>query len=238
MNRTPAINLPPAVLWLAVAFIAVHAARQFLSQDTDDWILFAFAFLPARYGEIASQLPGGEWARLWTPVTYAFLHGDWVHLLVNIIWMASFGGPLARRFGSPRFLLLALVAAIAAVALQYVLNRVDTALVIGASGAVSGMMAATARFAFSPGGPLAGGGPAAYAVPAEPITAVIRNGRAVAFILVWFVINVVFGLAGSYAPGVSGQIAWEAHIGGFFAGLLVFPLLDPVGRHPDERLAS
>jgi len=238
MNRAPAVNLPPAVLWLAVAFTAVHAARQLLSPETDDWVLLAFAFLPARYGEVASQLPGGVWARLWTPVTYAFLHGDWVHLFVNIVWMASFGGPLARRFGSWRFLVLALVSAVAGVALHYALQRNDTALVIGASGAVSGMMAATARFAFAPGGPLAGGGPQAFHVPAGPILDVIRNGRAVAFILIWFVLNIAFGLAGSLVPGVSGPIAWEAHIGGFLAGLLVFPLLDPVGRNLDETLAS
>jgi membrane associated rhomboid family serine protease len=238
MNRAPAVNVPPAVLWLAAAFVAIHVTRQFLSQGTDEWVLLTFAFLPARYSAIGAQLPGGDWARLWTPLTYAFLHGDYVHLSVNIIWMASFGGPLARRFGSLRFLLLALVAAVAGVALHFMLHRTDIALVIGASGAVSGMMAATARFAFSPGGPLAGGGPSSFGVRADPLAAVIRNGRAVAFILVWFVINLVFGLAGSYLPGVSGPIAWEAHVGGFLAGLLCFPLLDPVGRHPDEKLAS
>ena len=119
------------------------------------------------------------------------------------------------------------------------LHPSEQELVIGASGAVSGMMAATARFAFSPGGPLGGGRTAAaFQVPAEPLLVVLRNGRAVAFILVWFVVNLVFGLGGSLVPGASGPIAWEAHIGGFLAGLLCFPLLDPVGRHPDERLAS
>jgi membrane associated rhomboid family serine protease len=112
--------------------------------------------------------------------------------------------------------------------------------VIGASGAVSGMMAAVARFAFSPGGPLAGGRSVAnYQVPAEPFLAMLRNGRAVTFILVWFAINLLFGFVGGLVPGVSGPIAWEAHIGGFIVGLLLFPLLDPKTRPlPDDGLAS
>ena len=82
-----------------------------MGESTDEWILLAFAFIPARYGDVGAVIPGGEAARVWSPVTYAFLHADWVHLLVNMIWMASFGGPLARRFGAARFLLLSLVSA-------------------------------------------------------------------------------------------------------------------------------
>jgi membrane associated rhomboid family serine protease len=100
---------------------------------------------------------------------------------------------------------------------------------LGASGAVSGIMAATARFAFSAGGPLGGGtSRAAYFTPAEPIGAVLTSPRALAFILVWFAVNLLFGLAEGLVPGASGPIAWEAHIGGFLAGFLLFPLFDPV----------
>lgn len=240
MERTPAINLPPVIVWLAVAFIGVHVARQFVNEGTDEWILVAFAFIPARYGELGALIPGGEGARFWTPVTYAFLHGDWVHLVVNMIWMASFGGPVARRFGAVRFLLLSLISAVAGAALHAALNVGDETLVIGASGAVSGMMAGTARFAFSPGGPLAGGGTGAYMVRAEPLPSAARNGRVITFVLVWFVTNIAFGLAGPLVAGVSAPIAWEAHIGGFLAGLLLFPLLDPVRGEGSsgETLAS
>ena len=119
----------------------------------------------------------------------------------------------------------------------------DEALVIGASGAVSGMMAATRALRLL-AGRAAGGRPSAaapIALPAEPLLAVLRNSRALAFILVWFAVNMIFGLAGGLVAGVSGPIAWEAHIGGFLAGLLCFPLLDPVradDRSSGERLAS
>ncbi len=236
LSRTPAINLAPVVLWLAAAFIAVHLVRQVLTPAWDEWVLLVFAFIPARYAEIG---PGGVGALFWSPITYAFLHAGYLHLFVNIVWMASFGGPLARRFGSVRFLLLSLASAIGAAGVFYAVHPSEAVIVIGASGAISGMMAATARFAFAPGGPLGGGPPpGSFYVPAEPFLVVLRNGRAVAFILVWFGVNLLFGLGGSYVAGISGPIAWEAHIGGFLTGLLLFPLLDPIGHHPDERLAS
>jgi membrane associated rhomboid family serine protease len=70
-------------------------------------------------------------------------------------------------------------------------------------------------------------------MPAEPLAEVFRTPRAVAFVLVWFAVNLLFGLTEGLIPGASGPIAWEAHIGGFLAGLLAFPLLDPVGREHD-----
>lgn len=240
MNRSSAINLPPAVLWLAAAFIGIHVLRQVIGESLDERVVLSLAFTPARYGPIGEMLPGGTAARLWTPVSYTFLHADIVHLLVNVVWMASFGGALARRFGSMRFLLLSLVSTIAGAGLHFLAHASDAALVIGASGAVSGMVAATARFAFSPGGPLAGGANASFHNRAEPLASLLRNRRAVAFIIVWFVINILFGFVGGLAPGVPGPIAWEAHIGGFLAGFLMFPLLDPARRDPTpgEGLAS
>jgi membrane associated rhomboid family serine protease len=235
MDRAPAFNVPPVVLWLAVALAAVHVVRQVVSPEADAWLVLAFAFIPARYGPLAAMLPGGWAACFWTPATYAFLHADWLHLGVNVIWMASFGSALARRFGAARFLVLSLLSAVAGAGLHYVVYAGDEGLMVGASGAVSGMMAAAARFAFARGGPLGGGvGPRAYHIPAQSLMAALANSRALAFILVWFGVNLLFGLGGEMLPGVSGPIAWQAHVGGFLAGLLAFPLLDPVARESDR----
>jgi membrane associated rhomboid family serine protease len=95
------------------------------------------------------------------------------------------------------------------------------------------MMAGTARFAFAPGGPLSRQqGAGSYSVPAEPLTALVTNRQTAFFILIWFAVNLLFGLVGDFVPGASGPIAWEAHVGGFIAGLLAFSLLDPIGREP------
>ena len=137
------------------------------------------------------------------------------------IWLA---GDFARLGGASAagFLVLALLRR--AGARPTYLASGEAVPVIGASAAVSGMMAATARFAFAPGVRLGAPGAMQRArMPAEPLLAVFRNPRALAFILVWFAVNLLFGLTEGLVPGASGLIAWEAHIGGFLAGLFAFP---------------
>src|SRR5690606_23082988 len=100
---------------------------------------------------------------------------------------------------------------------------------IGASAAISAHMAGASRFVFAAGGPLRGyAGPAAYDLPAAPLSVAMRDGRVLAFLGVWFGLNLLFGLWGQQSGLVSGAIAWEAHIGGFLAGLLLFPFFDPI----------
>lgn len=241
MARERIFNLPPAIVWLGAAMILVQAGRMLLAAEAEAWLILAFAFLPARYHGAATLLPGGEAASLWTPLTYALLHGDWLHLLVNLLWMASFGSAVARRFGPWRFAALAVIATLAGAAAHYLAMPTDSMPMVGASAAVSGMTAATARFAFTPGGPLAGGERGgAYRVPAPPLSAALRNRRVLTFLALWFGINLLFGMESALIPGVDAPIAWQAHVGGFLAGLLAFSLLDPAPppRHGDDRLAE
>ena len=95
---------------------------------------------------------------------------------------------------------------------------------IGASASISGFMAAAMRFAFQRAGPLGLLGrdePSAYRVPALPLTAVLRDPRVLAFLGVWFALNLLFGLGSLSLDGGEQAIAWQAHIGGFLAGLLL-----------------
>jgi membrane associated rhomboid family serine protease len=104
---------------------------------------------------------------------------------------------------------------------------------IGASASVSGTMAAAIRFAFVKGSFLSfsrGDAEAAARVPALSLSHALRNPRVLAFLAVWFAVNLIFGIA-SIAIGADGaSIAWQAHVGGFFAGLVLFALFDPVPR--------
>jgi len=107
---------------------------------------------------------------------------------------------------------------------------------IGASAAISGAMAAAMRFIFQPHGPIelwreGIGDGAAYRVPAVPLLATLRDMRFLLFLGVWIGLNALFGL-GTVSFGEQGQdIAWQAHIGGFVAGLLLFTAFDPVSPH-------
>jgi membrane associated rhomboid family serine protease len=102
---------------------------------------------------------------------------------------------------------------------------------IGASASVSGTMAAAIRFAFVQCSFLSfsrGDADAAAKVPALSLLRALRNPRVLGFLGVWFGVNIIFGV-GSLAIGAEGaSVAWQAHIGGFFAGLVLFSLFDPV----------
>jgi membrane associated rhomboid family serine protease len=234
VSREPIFNIPPVIVVTAAFLAAVHGMRALLDTDTDLQILLWFAFVPARYGSdllIAVALPGGIGAQLWTFFTYAALHGDIWHLVINLIWLVAFGSPLAWRFGTGRFLAFSAVTA-AAGALAHLATHVGEFVpVIGASAAISGAMAAATRFAFDRNGPLGGFGQPgheAFRVPAAPLARALRNPQVIAFLAVWFFLNLMFGASTLVDNVAPGTVAWQAHVGGFLAGLLLFPWFDPV----------
>lgn len=235
-RREPLLNVPPVITVLAAAMLLIQLVRDWVDVGTGIEILALFAFIPARYDpSILAEgvLPGGAAADAWTFITYAFLHGGWAHVGLNLLWMLAFGTPVARRFGVLRFLLFFAFTAAAGAGLHLVTHEGELVPMIGASAAVSGFMAAALRFMFADGGQVWRPGVAEQAVhaPAPPLMEVMRDRRVIGFVVVWFVINLAFGL-GEPAGLVDGSIAWQAHMGGFLAGLLAFPLFDPIRRRP------
>ncbi|MDO8878722.1 MAG: rhomboid family intramembrane serine protease [Pseudolabrys sp.] len=233
MKREPLFNIPTVIVVLSAALAAIHGVRTvLLSEEQDIWVLLYLAFIPARYDSsmvLGGVLPGGLGAEIWTFVTYSLLHGSWMHLIVNGVWLLAFGSALARRFGTARFLAFFAVTAAAGAAMHLLTNAGSPAPMIGASASISGAMAAAMRFAFQRGGPLGLGGGAdeSFRVPAIPLTAVFSDARVLAFLAVWFGINILFGLGSHSITGGDEIVAWQAHIGGFLAGLLLFSWFDP-----------
>jgi len=233
----PIFNVPTVVSALLAILFAIHGLREWaITPEFDNEILWLFAFVPSRYESSLLGLgtfPGGIAADVWTFITYAFLHGSWTHLGLNAVWLLAFGTPVARRFGATRFLAFFAVTAAAGALAHLVAYSGERVPMIGASASISGFMAAAIRFAFQRGGPLRFGRDqdAAYRVPALPLLAVLRDARVVIFLAVWFGLNLLFGLGSIGLDGSDQAIAWQAHIGGFLAGLLAFPLFDPVKPH-------
>jgi membrane associated rhomboid family serine protease len=236
--RQPILNVPFVIVALVGVLGLLHAGfKLVLSEDATNEMLLLFAFLPARYDSSlpAGLLPGGWGADIWTFVTYAFIHADLNHLILNLLWLVAFGTPVARRFGSLRFIAFFVVTAAAGAAADLVTHFGELSPMLGASASVSGAMAAAMRFAFQRGGPLGRRrrrDESAYRVPAASLGAMLRDPRLLAFLVVWFGVNLVFGLGTVKLPGVEQSVAWEAHIGGFLAGLLGFSLFDPVRDSP------
>ncbi len=251
MPRQPAFNIPAVTLGAMALLALIHGLREYALTDRQDLeTLAAFAFTPARFtllfdpDGVAEALEGfaqtqaalfflgdGE-PQWWTLVTYSFLHADWTHLGLNALWLAAFGTPVARRFGWLRFILFCLATTLAGALGHYALHAYDFLPMIGASGAVSGLTGACIRFVFQSHGPLAGGyaatGDEAYRLPALSLGGVLRDSRAFTFLAFWLALNVLFGVLSPTLGLSQGPVAWEAHMGGFLAGLLIFGLLDPV----------
>ncbi len=256
-QREPVFNVPLAVVIVVGVLAVIHGLRLLLPELTDLELVFDFGFIPARVtaqfgGEplrhlaatVAAEPENGAAARMlalgqfvlagglkpWTSLSYAFLHGEWTHLIVNCVWLLAFGTAVARRFGSGRFLGFLALTAIGGAVGHWIARPDEVVPMIGASAAVSGCMAGAIRFVFQPGAPLASiraPEPFAYRLPALPLGEVLRNGTVLTFLGIWFALNLITGLGSEEFGLTDTAIAWEAHIGGFITGLLAFPLFDP-----------
>jgi membrane associated rhomboid family serine protease len=236
-SSEPIFNIPAVIVAALAVFAGIHAFRSLvLDAGQDLELLMLFAFIPARYDSallLDGALPGGVGAQAWTFVSYALIHADITHLGINSLWFVPFGSAVARRFGTARFLLFFAATAAAGAGAHLITHVGEVFPVIGASAAVSGMMAAAIRFAFQPHGPIAlwqQKGESAYHVRALPLLSSLRDPRIFIFLVVWFGLNLLFGLGSLPLVGAGQSVAWEAHIGGFLAGLLLFSLFDPVPR--------
>jgi membrane associated rhomboid family serine protease len=242
-HREPIFNVPGVVLWLLAIFFVVHAVRWVLPAEEGAWLTAVLAFIPARLTGLASELPGGRPAAVTSLVTHIFVHGDIAHLLINSAWMLAFGTPVARRTDWLRFVLFFLLCGVAGALLYFAINLAVGGsllmLLVGASGAISGLMGAAFRFLFRSldGGPL--GLANAPATPLMTLAETLRDRRILLAIIGWTVLNILLAWGAGALTEAAG-IAWEAHLGGFYAGLLLYGLFDrppPVDADAQEDAA-
>jgi membrane associated rhomboid family serine protease len=145
------------------------------------------------------------------------LHGDWAHVGINSLWLLAFGPIVARRFGAPLFLLFFLACGIAGAVLFLAFDWGGSNPVVGASAAISGLMGAGIRLLprhFS------------WAQPGEAPMAPLLSRQVLSFSAVWVVLNAVVGTLGLGLVPEGQAIAWQAHLGGYFAGLLLASAFD------------
>lgn len=233
----PAINAPRIVVVLLGLLLAIHVLRTFLSESTDILLLLWFSFIPARYGGgdpsiPAEMLPGGLGADIWTFFTHALLHGDWVHLAMNSLFLLAFGSAVARRVSAASFVLFCGLCAAAGAAAMLIFNWGLLVPVIGASGAVAGVFAAAMRLLYSGQAIRTGGAER----PVASLRRFLASPGVLVFIAVWLVLNYAFGVGSTPLVAEDSRVAWEAHIGGFVAGLVLFGLFDRAGEQRSDLL--
>ncbi len=199
--REPAFNAPWPALAMAAVIIVGFGLQTFLPPEQ---ILPTYGFSPQAMAQ-------GRWITLFSAL---FLHGSWAHALLNGVAALAFGAPVARYYGvrpagALAFLLFYLACgALANLGYGWV-HAGDPHLLVGASGAVAGLMAAAARM-------LAGKG-----VPGP-----FLSPQVVGMTAAWVVVNLLIAVVG-FAPGAGDMpVAWEAHLFGYAVGLV---LVTPFG---------
>ena len=209
------IRSKPIVVILLIVLNAVVFLHEMQLED------FSRNFFIARYGVIPDQF---HW---YTLITSQFLHGGWLHIIGNMIFLWAFGRTLEDAMGSAKFLAFYLMCGMAAGLTQAYVTAGSHVPSIGASGAIAGVMGAyVLKF------------PRAQIYSLVFIVVFITRVEipALFFIPYWFITQ-VFNGAGSigYSNVSESGTAWFAHIGGFIAGLILVSIMGTQSRYVRER---
>lgn len=192
-DREPVFNVPGPVLLVVGAILGLYAVQSWIGAD---W--------PERFGLIPARLWQGHLLGL---VTSMGVHGEWLHAGSNAVGALAFGAPLARRLGQDArgyalFLGFFIACGVLSAFGYAVINADSQIPLIGASGAVFGLIGAAVRL-MNPWGVL------------EPL----RSGRVLSMTAGFVAVNIIIAFLGfDPATGIRG-IAWEAHLFGLAAGL-------------------
>lgn len=198
----PILNLPPGIKYLSLVLLLCMGMRYILPDEMLYDIYMHFGFVPARYTGLAAL----DWRAALAPVTHMFLHGGWLHLGVNIGMLMAFGSALEKAIGMKRAAVIFFISGMIGAGVHALVMPTDVAPVIGASGGISGLFGGMLILMFRSG--LLGGE---------------GYKRLIFLIAVWIGISLLVGYTGM--PGAEGKIAWTSHIGGFVAGLALYPLI-------------
>lgn len=228
-DTVPRRTYPIATFTIIALNGLVFAVMLSLPKENVNVLISLFGLVPARYShpEWATSI-GFPLDTYWPFVTDLFLHGGWLHIIGNMWFLYLFGDNVEDRMGHVRFLLFYFIAGFAANLVHFLVNPDSTMPVIGASGAIAGVMGAYLRLF-----------PKARIITLIPILFIpfFVDVPAVVFMAIWFVIQILSGAVSLSVTSAGGGIAWWAHIGGFAVGyLLIKPLCSRRlgGCYPDE----
>lgn len=204
----PVINLPPVVKALCLVLLVIALVQWLIPEEMNENIIVRFGFVSARW---SGALPFDFYAAL-SPLTHMFLHGGWLHVLMNVGMLMAFGAAIEKTAGARRFLALYIACGLVGAFAQFIVNMQSVMPMIGASGAISGLFGAVLLSLHNNNN-----------LPGEK-----NPKRLVILVGVWILTSVLFGLFG--LPGAGGDIAWATHIGGFLAGMLLYTPIVGRGR--------
>jgi len=220
-DSTRSRSVPFVNTLLIAVNVAVFALELGMSPAGLERFFLTFGVVPARY------LTGGRIDMLAvasnaTPlVTAAFIHAGWLHLLGNMLYLWVFGDNIEDRLGHAGYALFYVATAVLSNAAHIAANPTSLIPTVGASGAVAGVLGAYLLLF-----------PGARVLALVPIGFLfITEVPAVLFLFVWFLQQLLNGIAALGAPAsVGGGVAWWAHIGGFVSGMALVTMFAPARR--------
>jgi membrane associated rhomboid family serine protease len=198
-RKFPLVNLA-----LIAVNVLVFLYELQLSPSALEPFIFTWGLVP---GHLISN-PTSAWITIFTAM---FLHGSWIHLLSNMWFLHIFGDNVEARLGGARYLIFYLLSGVAAVLLQTYILPANQVPMIGASGAIAGILGA--YLISFPRSRIASLVPILFIFTIVEVPAVI-------FLIFWFVLQIYSGLFAMQGANASG-IAWWAHIGGFVFGVIM-----------------
>lgn len=218
--KEPFLNAPFIIVFLIAFCFCIYIVPQyFFSRPLYIESLELFAFTPVLFK--AEPL-----VFCYTMMSYSFMHSSFQHVAMNMAWLLVFGTPLVRHLGGLRFLIFWMLTAIIAVLTYFVFHQESEISLVGASGAVCGMMGALARYGFSRNFLRGSTQNESFLSPLLPIRKALCSKRVLIFVSIWLSADFIIGISSILFAGDGAQIAWEAHIGGFFSGFLLIGFFD------------
>jgi membrane associated rhomboid family serine protease len=212
VRSIPIVNRLLLAVNLAAWIYVVYLTRQpgaldaFFDRYSFDWLEFTRRIASGDIG-VETFIP---------LITHMFLHGGWLHLILNMWTLYLFGPAVEDRLGSGRYLVFYLICGLVASFAHAIFNPTSTVPALGASGAISGVLGSFILMF-----------PLARLVIVIPILffPFFFQIPAIVFAGFWFFTQITAGVAELFMPSQGGGIAWWAHTGGFVAGLALTPLL-------------
>ena len=218
-DRLPWITLALIAMNISVFLYELSLSAEELSHTVAKW-----GFVPA--STMAVGDPSVIVTLLLTAMTSMFLHAGWIHLGGNMLYLWVFGNNIEDRLGPVRFILFYLGAGIVAVAAQTIADRMSEIPLIGASGAVAGVLGAYVILY-----------PRAKIITIVPVLFVLEMAAIPASFVIgfWFLLQIASGLGSLASTTPGGGVAWFAHIGGFAAGAAAMLPLAAMDRWHGRR---
>lgn len=227
------LNTPGVVLTIAGVTFAAFLLLGFAPERTARLLTYSASVVPAKFLQ-GIEANNGFLAMVSPLISHMLVHAGLAHLLFNLLWLVAFGTPVARRMGADHALQSANAFAAASMfltfyllsgvvgALTYIAMHTDQYIqLVGASGGVSGLLGGLVRFAFNR---------STLFGPEAARFSGLRSQPVAMWTLFIILLNnpVAAALMSPMAGGSS--IAWEAHLGGYFFGLLTYPFFEKAAR--------